>query len=322
MVPRPALVDAGFNLNPARRLAETDQGPRSGTRAADGVPGSGPVFRWWVRAIQGSRAAKTTPAQRLIHELIDDGKFSVHFQPVVNLSTAELIAYEALARPGLPGYSSVEQMMQAAVGVGRIGELGRLLRGLAVEGCPEHPLFVNVDANEFDEGWLVDPTDPVFFHDHPVHVELTESAPIDYFEQCRGILAELRQKGIGLIIDDLGAGYSNLRYIADLEPNLVKLDRSLIAHIDSDGPEFRLLRAIVTLCSEMGAKVVAEGIETVEQLLAVREAGAQYGQGFLLGRPTTPPAAPTWPAEVPRVKPMSLRIVSDLPTNRENRGAR
>ncbi len=75
-----------------------------------------------------------------------------------------------------------------------------LIRRAAIDGCPDHPLFINVDPNELDQGWLVRPDDPLFFHDHPVHLEITESAPLDYFEQCRSVLTEVRDKGVSVII--------------------------------------------------------------------------------------------------------------------------
>ena len=263
----------------------------------------------------------TAPAHEAIHRLVDEADFTVLFQPVVELCSGELLAYEAVTRPGSDAFESVESMIGAAVAAGRMGEFGRLIRRAAIDGCPDHPLFINVDPNELDHGWLVQPDDPLFFHDHPVHLEITESAPLDYFEQCRSVLTEVRDKGISLIIDALGAGYSNLRHIADLEPEFVKIDRAMIDGLKRDSARFRLLRSIATLCSEMGAEVVAEGIETTEQLEAIREAGVRYGQGFLLGRPVRQPLPPSWPEEVPFVPRTELRIVSDLPEVFEN-GAR
>ena len=98
-----------------------------------------------------------------------------------------------------------------------------------------------------------------------------------------------------LVVDDLGAGYSNLKYIADLNPRVVKLDRDLIAGLTRDSRLFKLVSAIVRLCTELDAKVVAEGIETATELDAVVAAGARYGQGYLLARPAFPPPDITWP---------------------------
>ena len=105
----------------------------------------------------------------------------------------------------------------------------------------------------------------------------------------------MRAKGVMLAIDDLGAGYSNLKYIADLTPEVVKLDRNLICDMTRSERHNKLVHAIIELCNAMGASVVAEGIETMEELLAVQDAGAHYGQGYFLARPAFPPPIVNWP---------------------------
>jgi EAL domain-containing protein (putative c-di-GMP-specific phosphodiesterase class I) len=120
-----------------------------------------------------------------------------------------------------------------------------------------------------------------------------ESVPLSHFEQCHGVLAEIRARGVLLAVDDLGAGYSNLKYIEDLYPQIVKLDRELVAGVRHDTRQFRLLHSIVRLCHEMDAKVVIEGVETVGELSAAMAAGTDYVQGYALARPAFPP--PTVP---------------------------
>jgi EAL domain-containing protein (putative c-di-GMP-specific phosphodiesterase class I) len=95
-------------------------------------------------------------------------------------------------------------------------------------------------------------------------------------------------------VDDLGAGHSNLKYIADLAPEVVKLDRNLIAQLRRESRLQTLVTAIVELCNRLDARVVAEGIETREEMLAVLETGAHYGQGFFLGRPARDPLPVVW----------------------------
>jgi EAL domain-containing protein (putative c-di-GMP-specific phosphodiesterase class I) len=112
------------------------------------------------------------------------------------------------------------------------------------------------------------------------------------------MLAEVRGRGVHLVVDDLGAGYSNLKYIADLHPRVVKLDRDLIAGLTKDTRLFKLVSAIVRLCSELDSKVVAEGIETQTELEAVIAAGARYGQGYFLARPAFPPPPVKWPEDI------------------------
>ncbi len=232
---------------------------------------------------------------RAVHDMVDREDVGIAFQPIVEVHRRRLHAYEALARRKSDLFASTPEMFEAAVQAGRVAELGRLHRDQAVRLCPGHALFLNVDPHEFDFGWLVRPDDPMFRHRYPVTVEITESVPIKYFSQCHSVLAEIRQKGISLAIDDLGAGYSNLKYISDLEPEIVKLDRDLIAGVQAETRQHRLLRSIIGLCQEMEAKVIAEGIETEAELQAVIDLGVEFAQGYVFGLPTSPPPDLIWP---------------------------
>lgn len=217
------------------------------------------------------------------------------FQPVVDLKTGVLFAHEALARCRTDAFKNPMVMFHAAIEEKCVGELGRLLRHAAIKGCPAVPLFLNVNPNEFDEGWLVQPDDPIFWHDHPVYLEITESVPISHFAYCNSVLKEVRSKGVRIVIDDLGSGYSNLKYIADLEPEIIKLDRELVAGVTQGSRQYRLIKNTIALCHDFGAKVVAEGIETTTELNAVIEAEADFGQGYLIARPAYPAPNYVWP---------------------------
>ncbi len=224
------------------------------------------------------------------------------FQPLVDLRTQKIFAYESLARTTSPEFEGPMQMFAAAVSENATGELGRLLRAMSLEGCQGHPLFLNIHPAELNERWVVQPDDPIFQHSEDVYLEITEAVPLSHFRLCQNMLAEVRGRGVHLVVDDLGAGYSNLKYIADLQPRIVKLDRGLIAGLTRDTRLFKLVAAIVRLCDELDSKVVAEGIETETELEAVIAAGARYGQGYLLARPAFPPPEITWPAGVSAAK--------------------
>lgn len=222
------------------------------------------------------------------------------FQPIIDLKTGEIFAFEALARCRDPYFQTPPHLFAAAILGSRCGLLGRRLRSAAVEAEVDVPLFLNVHPNEFDEGWLVRPDDPVFWHDAGVYLEITESVPLSHFQQCSSVLGEMRSKGVALAVDDLGAGFSNLRYISDLSPEVVKLDRGLVMDLDSDARRRILVKGIIRMCHGMGARVVAEGIETAAELKAVLAAGADFGQGFLFARPAYPPPDSVWPSEIPK----------------------
>jgi EAL domain-containing protein (putative c-di-GMP-specific phosphodiesterase class I) len=243
-------------------------------------------FVEWLEANSGSR-----PGPRLsqIPGVLKTGDLRAVFQPLVEIRSKRIFAYEALVRSTAPNFRGPPSMFSEAVAARCVGALGRAIRELAIEGCPTFPLFLNIHPNEFDEGWLVQPDDPIFRHDNSVFLEITESVPLSHFAMCNSLLREIRGKGIYLAVDDLGAGYSNLKYISDLAPEIVKLDRCLIAKLPEDPRLQKLVRAIVRLCTDLGAKVVAEGLERREEVELVREAGVHYGQGYVFARPEFPP---------------------------------
>jgi EAL domain-containing protein (putative c-di-GMP-specific phosphodiesterase class I) len=159
---------------------------------------------------------------------------------------------------------------------------------------------VNLHPSELEEGWLVRPDDPIFSHDDDIYLEITESAPLTHFDLCASVLREVCGRvGVHLVVDDLGAGYSNLKLIAELQPRVVKLDRNLIQDLDRKPRQQKLVAIVVHLCHELGALVVAEGIETNGEYEAVRDSGAEYGQGYLFARPSFPIPAITWPPPPP-----------------------
>jgi EAL domain-containing protein (putative c-di-GMP-specific phosphodiesterase class I) len=220
---------------------------------------------------------------------------STVFQPIVRLDSGKLFAYETLVRCGVKGFEPV-QLFERAAAEGSTGRLGRMIREIAMPLCGGTPIFVNLHPNELGERWLVRPDDPIFTHDHEIFLEITESVPITHFDLCMSVLREVcGRTGAHLVIDDLGAGYSNLKLIADLEPKIVKLDRALVQDLHRRPRQQTLVTMVVRLCHELGAAVVAEGIETGDELSAVRDCGAEYGQGYLLGRPSFPMPAITWP---------------------------
>ncbi len=186
---------------------------------------------------------------------------SVVFQPIVDMNTLDIFAYEALTRCKKPEFKNPMKLFERASEEGCCGRLGRMVRDVAVPLC---------------------------------------SVPFTHFELCRQVLRDLRARAnIRVVVDDLGAGYSNLKYIADLSPDIVKLDRELIMGVVSGSRAHRLVRAIVRLCVDLDARVVAEGIETEAEFLALRETGVHFGQGYFLARPGFP---------LPTVTPEALKL--------------
>jgi EAL domain-containing protein (putative c-di-GMP-specific phosphodiesterase class I) len=222
----------------------------------------------------------------------------VVFQPIVDLRNGSTFAYEALTRCKWPEFKNPLVLFQQAEMELACGPLGRKVREVAFERCPDAPLFVNLHPHELSDGWLVRPDDPLFFHDRADYLEITESPAFNYFGLCAGVLTEICSRGGAyLAVDDLGAGHSNLKRIVDLEPHVVKLDIALIRGIEKNRRQQILVRQVVSLCEELSAKVVAEGIETEDELHALLDTGAHYGQGYLFARPAYPVPSAHWPLD-------------------------
>ena len=125
-------------------------------------------------------------------------------------------------------------------------------------------------------------------------LEITESVLFDNVQSARDIAAKLRELGLGLCIDDFGTGYSSLSYIQRFNVDAIKIDRGFVSGLAEKGGDpgsEAIVRTIVTLAAGLGLKVVAEGVETEEQLIFLNELGCRYAQGYLFAKPLDEPAA-------------------------------
>ncbi len=252
-------------------------------------------FASWLLTLGTQRPGFTRKRNSEYPGVLRTGDVRVVFQPIVHLVTGQIFAYETLVRSNSPLYRDPVTLINEAIEGNVCGALGRRIRELAIEGAPDHPLFLNVHPREFNEAWLVQPDDPIFTHSHPIYLEITESVPLSHFALCHSVLREVRSKGVMLAIDDFGAGYSNMKYIADLSPEIVKLDRELVANLGRGGRLKQLVRNLVQLCRDMGAAVVVEGVEHADEAEAALECGATYGQGWFFARPAHPPPPVSMP---------------------------
>lgn len=239
----------------------------------------------------------------------------VVFQPIVDLKTGATFAHEALVRCKRPEYAAPPVLFEHAVEESACGRLGRLIREVAFGSCGEVPLFVNLHPEELSSRWLVRPDDPLCFHAEPVFLEVTESAAFTHFDLCLNVLKELcRRTGAVLVVDDFGAGYSNLQRVVDLEPSIVKLDLALTRDLHRLPRKQAVVRHMVNLCNELKARVVAEGIETLDELKCVRDLGVDFAQGYFLARPAAVPPGVAWPfgAAAPPRLPAQISAVAPV----------
>jgi EAL domain-containing protein (putative c-di-GMP-specific phosphodiesterase class I) len=247
------------------------------------------------RRVQWTNTCLVAPGADSVR-VIRKGDVRVVLQPIVDLRSGRLYAYEGLARCALPQFANPAHLFERAAEEEACGRLGRMVRDVLFEQGAGLPLFVNVHPQELRQRWLVQPTDPLFAHDTQVYIEVTESAAIEHFDICMSVLHELRARGgARIVVDDFGAGYADLDRVLALQPDIVKLDMALIRNIDSLPEVQRRVRELIDTCHRLKARVVCEGIETRAELITVIELGADLGQGYLLGRPALPAPSVHWP---------------------------
>jgi EAL domain-containing protein (putative c-di-GMP-specific phosphodiesterase class I)/CheY-like chemotaxis protein len=220
------------------------------------------------------------------------------FQPIVDTHANRTFAYEALVRTDEESLKRTDMLIATAERLGRIHDLGRTVRAAVARAACNIPddvlIFVNVhgleltDEDLFSDACALAPMAP------RIVFEITERIGIDPIAGPARV-AMLRKRGYRIAVDDLGAGYAALGALATLEPEIVKLDMSLVRDIERHATKRRVVGAIATLCRELGSRVVAEGVETVAEYRALREAGIELIQGFLLARPSREIIAPAMP---------------------------
>jgi EAL domain-containing protein (putative c-di-GMP-specific phosphodiesterase class I) len=222
-----------------------------------------------------------------IRSVIDRDGLDVEFQPMFDLTDCRIVSLEALARfwtePVRPPSAWFAEATEVGLGVElELTAIRRALRRLD-EIPAEVSLALNVSPStaldpRFTE-LLLDVADRVV-------IEITEHAQVDDYDALRDALAPLRERGAQLAVDDVGAGFANLRHILRLEPDIVKLDLSLTREIARDPAREALAASLVGFASGVGASIAAEGISSDEELKLLRALGVDYGQGFYLARPS------------------------------------
>lgn len=223
---------------------------------------------------------------------------SVAFQPIVDVQTHRSAAVEALTRCRLPSFQNPAKLFEDAARADYAGRLGRIVRELAFAESLDLPVYVNVHPSELTARWLVRPDDPMFLHREGAFLELTEAAAFEHHDMVLAVLGELASRGVKLVIDDFGAGYSNLARLADLEPAVVKLDRSLVVDLHLKPRAQNVMKQTIAMMHSFDAKIVVEGVEKPEELKAAMDCGADLIQGYLLARPENPVPQPAWPSGV------------------------
>ncbi len=240
--------------------------------------------------------------ESFLRNAIPKGELSLYFQPQISLDDGKVIALEALVRWNHPrlGIVSPGNFIPLAEETGLIGNIGRWVLNEACQQLKkwhetmnsEISISVNVSGRQFQkldfvyevkEALQRSKIDPRF-----LHLELTESMMVENVQYGINIMKELKELGIKISIDDFGTGYSSLSYLKDFPIDILKIDQSFIRNLtksDHSSTDAAIVRAIITICKGLSVTALAEGVETKQQLLVLKDYGCDHVQGFFIGKP-------------------------------------
>ena len=270
------------------------------------------------------RAELETELRAAIAQTNGDGDLTLVFQPILDLSTLDLVGVEALPRwhHARQGEIKPELLLKVAEEAGLIVELGRsVLR----QACRQARLWrdrfslavamsVNVSVHQLDDAHLVDDViaaiDEAGIDPNQLVLEINESVVMqDTGTTAADRLLALKAIGVRLTIDGFGTGYSSLGYLKRLPVDALKIDKSLVQDVERSSRDLALVRTVLSLGETLGLDMIAEGIESVEQLKALRRIGCRQGQGFHL-------CAPMAATELERILPGSFGQPMEMPVPR------
>jgi EAL domain-containing protein (putative c-di-GMP-specific phosphodiesterase class I) len=234
--------------------------------------------------------------KRALIRLLLNGRVHSVYEPIVDSKTFTVFAYEALSRgPEGTSLAAPLALFELAERTGLVFELDCLCRRRALDGAIDFPagskLFLNIRPSAFhDPSFQPDelcrtlercrlaPTDVVF--------EISEQESIENFSMFRQARDDYGAIGFQFALDDTGSGYASFQSVMELAPEFVKVDRTFVAGIDSDPARQAILHGFQTIADRINARIIGEGLDTLEELETLRELGIPFGQGWLFGKPT------------------------------------
>jgi len=214
------------------------------------------------------------------------------YQPIVDVSQSRILSYEALLRTSAPEIKNPGEVLELAEQTGRLPDLGRAIRAAVAKELPRLDasidVFVNLHPADLEDTQLYEIAAPLSEFSKRVVLEITERASVAHDTDLNKHVDALRALGYRVAIDDLGAGYAGLTSLARIQPEYVKLDGSLVRDIDRSTVNQIVVSAVLDLAGKIGQRVIAEAIETPEELHALRALGVELMQGYFFAKPAKP----------------------------------
>ena len=247
------------------------------------------------------RAVKRQSLEAGLHEALAQHQFVLHYQPKINLNTGVISGVEALVRWMHPtaGLIPPLEFLSVAEDCGLIFAIGRWvcreacrqLREWAMSGLRVVPVAVNVSSLEFRSEGFLDNLRKVLLdtglNPHFLSLEMTETLLMQHAESTLAVLGALKGMGVGLAVDDFGTGYSSLSYLKRFPIDCLKIDQSFVRDIISGTDDVPIVRAVITMAKSLRQLVVAEGVETQEQMAFLQAHGCDEAQGYYFSKPLT-----------------------------------
>lgn len=278
---------------------------RVAMRKAKGLGGN--AFRSHTAEMK-KRTSEIEALEKGLRAALKGEQFCLYYQPQVNLATGSVVGFEALLRWQHPqkGLVQPQQFIPLAEETGLIGPISEWVLRTACEqnkrwqdaGLPPVKIAVNIPASQFRQPnftpFVRKTLNSARLDPRWLELEITESNVMQNGEDTVALLRDLKSTGLQIAIDDFGAGYSSLAYLKFFPIDLLKLDRFFIRDLTTSERNSSIVRSIIAMAENMNVKIIAEGIETEEQLCFLRQEGCALGQGFLLGCPAPAEAWSFW----------------------------